>query len=249
MSGESDDAFLGGRIHVLQPVKGYRAGTDAVLLSAAVGAREGDTVLDLGCGTGVVLLCLGARIPRLILTGVERRASHAALARRNFARNGLMAEIIEADIRELPPGLKERAFDHVVSNPPYHDRRHGKSGGDAGREEAIAADLPFADWARVAMRRVRPKGRLTMIAPAERLPDLLNALGGRGVTVLPVASRKGRDPGRAIVSAIKGGRSPFRLLTSFVVHEGLARLDDGDDFTGYMRAILRDGASLSATLD
>ena len=33
----SDDAFLGGKLQLLQPVKGYRAGMDAVLLAAADG--------------------------------------------------------------------------------------------------------------------------------------------------------------------------------------------------------------------
>ena len=31
----TDDAFLGGRLHMLQPEKGYRAGIDAVFLAAA----------------------------------------------------------------------------------------------------------------------------------------------------------------------------------------------------------------------
>ena len=65
------DAFLGGRLHVWQPRKGYRAGVDPVLLAAATPAKAGDTVLELGCGVGTASLCLAARVDRISITGVE----------------------------------------------------------------------------------------------------------------------------------------------------------------------------------
>jgi tRNA1(Val) A37 N6-methylase TrmN6 len=57
------DDFLGGRIAVIQPKAGHRAGSDAVFLAAAVPAREGMHVLDVGAGVGVAGLCLLARVP------------------------------------------------------------------------------------------------------------------------------------------------------------------------------------------
>jgi tRNA1(Val) A37 N6-methylase TrmN6 len=249
VTGETDDAFLGGRLHVWQPAKGYRAGTDAVLLAAAVQAEAGQAVLELGCGAGVVILCLAARVPGLSLTGVERHAAYADLARRNCARNDVRAEIVEADLRSLPPALKARSFDHVVANPPYLDRRHGLAGAGAARERAIAAPGPRSDWAAAGLRRLRPGGRLTMIAPAERLPELLEATGGAGVSVCPIAARAGREPDRILVSALKGGRARFRLSAPLVVHRGPAHIDDrADDYTPEVRAILREGAALATTL-
>ena len=79
----STDAFLGGRLSIMQPIRGYRAAADPVLLAAAVPARAGDAVLELGCGAGVASLCLGQRVPGLIQFGLELQPAYAALARRN----------------------------------------------------------------------------------------------------------------------------------------------------------------------
>ena len=49
------DDFLGGRLSIWQPRDGYRAGVDPVLLAASVPARAGQSVLELGCGTGDLL--------------------------------------------------------------------------------------------------------------------------------------------------------------------------------------------------
>ena len=56
------DGFLGGRLTIAQPKDGFRAGHDAVLLAAAVPARTGETILELGSGSGIASLCLAARV-------------------------------------------------------------------------------------------------------------------------------------------------------------------------------------------
>ncbi len=114
----TSDKFLGGRVTAWQPKDGYRAATDPVLLAAAVDARTGQSVLELGCGVGVAILCLGARITDLSLVGVERQADYADLAVRNAGENGADFEGITADISSLPDALRIRSFDHVFFNPP-----------------------------------------------------------------------------------------------------------------------------------
>ena len=64
-SSLSEDAFLGGKLNILQPEKGYRAGIDAVFLAATIPATDGETVFEAGIGAGVVSLCLLARNPLL----------------------------------------------------------------------------------------------------------------------------------------------------------------------------------------
>ncbi|MGB7270367.1 MAG: methyltransferase [Albidovulum sp.] len=240
------DRFLGGRLQILQPRAGYRAATDPVLLAAAVQARAGQSVLELGCGAGVASLCLATRVPGLLLCGVERQPAYADLARRNGAANGIALNVIEADLSALPAEIRAQSFDHVLANPPYFSAGEGTRAKDQGREAALREQTPLADWVTVALKRLRPDGWVTMIHLAERLPALLGALCGKAgsITILPVAAREGREASRVIVRARKGGRASARLLAPLVIHDGPAHQRDGDDYSAIAREILRDGAPI-----
>lgn len=243
--GLTDDAFLGGRVRLWQPVAGYRAAMDPVLLAAAVPARPGEAVLDLGCGAGAAALCLGARVPGVVLAGLELQADYAALARANAARNGTALEVTEGDVAQMPAVLRARVFDHVLTNPPYYGAT-GPAAADAGRDRALREALPLADWIAAGLRRVRPGGRITVIQAADRLGEVLAALSpaAGSVAVLPIAPREGRAARRVIVAARKGGRGALRLLPPFVLHAAPSHAGDGEDFTDAARAVLRDGAAL-----
>lgn len=238
------DAFLGGRLHLLQPRQGYRAGVDPVLLAASVPASKGQSVLELGCGVGAAILCLGTRVPGLQLTGVERDNGFAELAARNGAD---VLEVLRADITDLPMDLRQRQFDHVMANPPYFDRTASRPSTDPLREAAHGEVTPLRQWVRVAAKRLKPKGMAHFIHRAERLGDLIRALPDDlgSVEVLPIASRAGRAAERVILRARKNGRGAFKLHAPLIMHEGAHHQSDlDDDYTVTIRAVLRDGAAL-----
>ncbi|MCV3270641.1 tRNA1(Val) (adenine(37)-N6)-methyltransferase [Roseobacter sinensis] len=237
------DAFLGGRVQLYQPRVGYRAGVDPVLLAASVAATPGQSVLDLGCGVGAAILCLSARVPGLSLTGVEVQEDYAMLARRNA---GDRVEVITADISDLPLDLRQRQFDHVLTNPPYFNRAASRAAFDAGREAAHGESAPLAEWVRVAAKRLKPKGYAHIIHRAERLPEILGAWpGGMGsIEVLPLSARAGRMAERVIVRARKNGRGAFKLHAPLVLHLGACHTRDAEDYCPQVKAVLRDGAAL-----
>ncbi|WP_372839612.1 tRNA1(Val) (adenine(37)-N6)-methyltransferase [Phaeovulum sp.] len=242
----SDDAFLGGKLSILQPRFGFRAAMDAVLLAAACPAVPGQSVLELGCGAGAASLCLGARVPGLRLTGLELQSDYAALARQNAARSGQEFEIIEADLAALPAQVRARRFDHVLANPPYF-AHPGAAAADAGRETAQReAATPLAVWLQTGRKRLLDGGQMTVILRADRLPDALAALPPEAgsVMVRPIIAREGREAGRVLVQFRKCGRARFRLLSPFQLHAAPQHLRDGEDLTPAARAILRDGMSL-----
>jgi len=242
----TEDRFLDGQLSVVQPRDGYRAGVDPVFLAAAVSARAGQTVLELGCGVGVASMCLARRVAGLHLTGVEVQANYAELAERNAAKNKIAMEIRCANLTELPDDIRQRRFDHVIANPPYFQRAKGSAAADAGRDHALAGDTPLSDWVAVAARRLAPRGTLTMIQRADRLHHVLTAINDLlgSILVQPLAPRVGRDAELVIVQAIKGGRGAFRLAAPIVLHEGERHLLDGESYTPDIQAVLRQGAAL-----
>jgi len=240
------DAFLGGRLSIWQPTKGYRAGVDPVLLAAAVDAAPGQSVLELGCGVGVASLCLQSRVTGLAMAGLELQADYADLARRNADANALAMCVTTGDLTDMPKALRDQSFDHVIANPPYYDRRTGTKSDDAGREKALGETTSLSDWIDAATRRLAPKGYLTVIQKADRLADLLQACDNRlgDKRILPLASRTGRPAELVILQARKGAKGPFKLLFPFILHDGAEHGFDGKDYTAAAEEILRCGKRL-----
>ncbi|HGG04477.1 MAG TPA: methyltransferase domain-containing protein [Aliiroseovarius sp.] len=242
----SVDKFLGGRLMLMQPRKGYRAGVDPVFLAASVSAHPGESVLELGCGAGAAILALGSRVADLRLVGVEKQSAYAELARRNAFDNDIDLDVFQADLNNLPPEVREESFDHVIMNPPYHLRLNGSRAPDAGREASLGEDTPLVDWIKAATKRLKPRGYLTMIQKAERLPEILASLDDRmgSVLVKPLCPREGRAAVLVLVHARKGGRGAFRLAAPLILHDGAEHVGDAESYRQEVSAILRDGVAL-----
>ncbi len=240
------DDFLGGLVTVQQPRKGYRAGVDPVLLAASIDAKPGQKVLELGCGVGVASLCLAARVPGLLIAGVEVQEPYAALGRANAVRNNAPLQIVTADLRKLPDAIRQQRFDHVIMNPPYFDRSAGNASADGGRDVAMGGDTPLADWLDIGARRVGPRGYLTVIQRMERLPEVIGILQGRlgAMVLLPIAGRAAKPPELFILRARQEGRAPFRMAPPLIMHEGERHTEDVESYRPQVRDILRNAAAL-----
>lgn len=242
MEAETEDTLLGGRVRLRQPQVGLRAGLDAVLLAASIPARPGQVVLEGGCGSGAVFLCLLARVPGLRVLAVEREPALAALARRNAALNGVAEQVtvIEGDIAD--PGLLrgQPRPHHAFANPPYWP------GGTApparlraaATHEGTGPGLP--EWAAALAAPLAHKGSLTFVLPAARFAEAaigLHQARCGGVALLPLWPRAGQPARRVLVQGRKHSRQPDWL------HPGLVLHDEGG-WTPGAQAVLRDAAPL-----
>jgi tRNA1Val (adenine37-N6)-methyltransferase len=230
------DTFLDGRVKARQPENGFRSGTDAVMLAAAVPARAGETALELGAGSGAASLCLAARVPGLAVTGVEIDAGLAALAGENAAASGLAVRFAAADIFALPSELKQD-YGQVLANPPFHGE--GAVPPDPARARALMDDGQMAQWLSIGLQRTVSGGFFTAIVRADRMHEALAALPRSGVNIFPLWPREGMAAKRVILQARKGSRAPMGLLAGLALHEADGR------YTAAAEAVLRDGASLA----
>lgn len=242
----SEDGFLGGRLRVLQPEKGFRAGIDSLFLAASVPCREGEHVFEVGMGPGVAALCLLARNPEIHLTGIEIAARYAMLCEENARRNGFQdrLRVIRADARYalrreaalMPP---TGSFEHAMANPPFFDEGKITPSPDGLKAQAHGFgpdDLEL--WIKLLHTMLSPRGSLSIVHRAETLGQLLTAMENRfgDIRVAPLFPRRGAPASRIVVQAIKGSRAPLQILPGLVLH------GEGNGFTPEAEAVLREGA-------
>ena len=236
-----ENALLGGRVRLRQPVKGYRAGMDAALLAAAIAAEPGQRVIEAGCGAGAVLMQAAARRPGVVWTGLERDPAMAALAGENAILNGVEADIVTGDVAAGFRALAREPFDWAVSNPPFFDDAGALRAPAPGKRGAWMADDGLAAWTGFLLKAVREGGRIVIIHRADRLADLLTLLGEKAgsFAVRPIHPYTNEPAKRVLVQAVKTGRAPLRLLPALVLHDRSA-----DKHTPEAEAVLRGEAAL-----
>lgn len=198
-------AFYAHEFRVTADVLDPRPETET-LVTAALEAPF-DRVLDLGTGSGCILLSLLAARPGARGVGTDISAAALAVAEEN-ARSLGVAERCRFQRADWFGGLEGR-FDLIVSNPPYiaesemaglapelaHEPRAALTDGGDGLSayRAIAAG---------AGRHLTGQGRLLLEIGWRQGPDvlaILRAAGFEGLQILP--DLDGRD---RVVAAVRG---------------------------------------------
>lgn len=240
----TEDALLGGRIRIRQPKLGYRVNADTLLLAAAVEAKTGMRLLEVGCGVGAALIAVAARTANAKFVGLERDANMASIARENLAMNGMStdAEIVTGDVlgRDANRVDLGGAFDGVFFNPPFDAEGEGRAPSEA-RRHAYIADEPIERWVAALADRLTGGAALTLIHRAHKLPEILSALEGRlgGVEVVPIRPRANDPAKRVVVRARKGSRAQLKLLKGLDLHDA-----SGTKHTPEAEALLRGETTL-----
>jgi len=240
----SEDALLGGRVRLRQPVDGARVSIDAIFLAASVPVAPGELVLDIGCGSGAAMLCVAAREPQCRVVGLERRRELVRIAGDNAILNNMAnrVTVMVGDLLQPPPRISAGAFDHVIANPPYLDPAQANEAPNPARAEAtIEGEADFGDWVRFALTMAKPKGTVSFVHRADRIDTVLGRIAGRAgeVVVFPLWPGQGRPASRILVRARKQVGAPARLAAGLVLHEADGR------FSAAAEAVLRGGEGLA----
>lgn len=218
------DAFLGGRLMLRQPKKGQRAGSDAILLAAAIEARAGQRAIELGAGMGPAALALAHRVSGVEIIGLELVPALVALAQANAVQNGLSEHVrfICADVTALPLDLDLSSFDHVFANPPFFDSAAHSISPHTNRRLARSADKEaLGDWVKSAADLAKPDGTLTIIWRWERRMELLSHLEKQfgHCRLLPLIAQAGEQPKRFLLKANRNKPMFVETLPPLILHQ------------------------------
>ena len=238
MSDFTNDYLLDKKIKIFQPINGYRASSDAVLLSSVVTeVRQNDCILDVGSGTGGISLCLAHRFGQNQIIGLEIQEELVKLANLSAKENGFgHLKYYHCDIKGKDLPIMPCSFNHVISNPPYSKNDMPSP----NKSKAIAHNhngMDLTSWINFCLKILKPFGFLYFINRAEAIGEMLSALQKKAgnIKIIPLYSKEGQIDKRVIVIAQKDSKTPTKIMQPFYTHSY-----DGN-YTQKAQQILRAG--------
>ena len=210
---------------IIQDPERFCFGMDAVLLSEFAKAKEGDRVIDLGTGTGIIPILMEAKTRASDLTGLEIQPESADMARRSVELNHLESKIriVTGDIKEASSLFGAATFDVVTSNPPYMTEHHGitneKSPKAIARHELLCT---LEDVISQAAKLLRPGGSFYMVHRPFRLVDIIVLMREyhlepkRMKLVYPYIDK---DPNMVLIEGLRGGRPRMTVEKPLIVYK------------------------------
>ena len=191
------------------PAAGYHWLTPFYDLGVAVLTREGrwrqalvrqlapqpaDIILDLGCGTGSLLLRIGKVAPAATLIGIDPDPVVLARARKRFAEEKIVVELRTGFAREVGDLVADRRPTKIVSSLVFHQVPMAeKKAALAAAYKALSGsgELHIADYGlqRTWLMRTLFRGFIQNLDGRENtepnargvLPDLMKAAGFKDV--------------------------------------------------------------------
>ncbi len=180
---------------------------EAELITDLLKPKQGETILDAGCGTGVFtldILSSGSRVVGLDI-------SLPMLIQATKKLNGFSLQMVLADMLNLP--FAESSFDKAVSVTALEFIEDGKAAVNElfrvtkrGGRVVVATLNSLSPWA--LRRTVEAKERHTIFEKAIfRSPDELRSLGStQGVVKTAIHFQKEDDPEKAVEIEQEGRR-------------------------------------------
>jgi tRNA1Val (adenine37-N6)-methyltransferase len=222
---EKLDVWGNGPLRILQKKIGYRFSVDALILSDFVRIKDGERLLDLGTGCGILSLLLARANPHSTVTALELSPDLLDLADRNVALNHLSDRIslIRGDMCQIPRFLKKESFDLAVTNPPYRPLHSGRINPDPQKAMArheIRVTLP--QLIQSVVHALKVGGRWFVIYPAWRLVSLLTQAREKKLEpkrLQLVHSLADREAEWVLLEAVYQGREDLKILPPLVVYQ------------------------------
>lgn len=210
---------------IIQDKEKFCFGMDAVLLSGFAEVRTGESVVDLGTGTGILPILLEAKTDGEKFVGLEIQPESVDMAKRSVQYNDLeeKIEIVEGDIKEASTIFGKASFDVVVTNPPYMSENNGLENPE--EPKAIARHeikCTLEDVIREASAMLKPQGRFYMVHRPRRLADAMELM--RKYKIEPKRIRMvypytDKPANMVLIEGARGGKPMMNIEEPLIVYK------------------------------
>lgn len=207
--------------HLFHSQSALKIGTDSVLLASVIPIQEPSTILDIGCGCGVILFCIAARnkvqtSTQQVYTGVdidEPSIQEAQLNEIHFPKNiNQYFRFIQSSIQVFAKENME--YDLIVSNPPFfanslaspHERKQLSKHRDD--------NLSFEDLASSVDALLSELGVFYLILPIQEMAQfdaIITSIGLHPCYHMNVYPIQGKPIHRIIRGYCKKKPAPFEI--------------------------------------
>ncbi len=167
-----------------------KVGTDSVILGAWVQIDNVKSILDIGCGSGLLSLILGQRISTANIVGVEIEVGASQDACFNCEQSpwNNRISVIHNDIRKVS---LSHEFDLIVSNPPFFTdsllpNKEARAG--ARHDESLSLTELFES----VIKHMTANGRFALVFPFDRERELLSLAEKKGLYPMHILHTKNK---------------------------------------------------------
>jgi tRNA1(Val) A37 N6-methylase TrmN6 len=160
--------------------------------------KQNDTILDMGCGIGVISLMLTHRFPQSHIHGMDIQKKLIQASKLNAQQNNLKnctfeyVDILKSDFMET--------YNHVISNPPYHRTEKGFIAQKSTKNIAHGSTLEdMLLWIEKGLTLTADSGTFTFIQHVSNLDNIKPLLKPYTHTIEEILTSTTKPPKKLIV--------------------------------------------------
>ncbi len=223
-SGERLDDLQCNGYYLIQDPDWFCFGVDAVLLSHYAKVKDGDKVLDICSGNGIIPILLSGITDGMHFTGLEIQEHNVDMARRSIALNHIEDKVnmVLGDVKEAVGIFEAASFQVVTANPPYMIGQHGLT--NACEHKMIARHevlCTLEDVVAAASKLLVPGGRFYMVHKPFRLPEIIAVM--REYHIEPKGMRLvhpyvDKEPNMVLIEGVRGGRPRMKVEPPLIIY-------------------------------
>lgn len=189
--------------------------TDACLFGAMAEFTDGDTILDIGAGSGLLSLMLAQRYPQSIITALEIHAPGFENLVNN-CQNSPFAARLKPILGDILQWQNENQFDGIIWNPPFFENQL-KSETETKSLARHTGDLSYEVFPAILQQHLKPQGKAWLLIPQSHTEKLNFYLQKTGFYLLKQINIRAHIDKPSHLAMMQVGREPQTFVSEELI--------------------------------